>query len=175
MSSEQKIIGGIGLATLILLIGGVWFLSAQGTKESEKLSKPLLGKEIPILESPHVTGTDHEAYNSDPPTSGPMWSGTAGPGIKNEQVADELLVHSMEHGAVVVHYQADLPESDIEKITNIFTEASGKKIMVPRKNLDVPITLTSWGRLLKLETIDAEQIKEFLETNSDRAPEKMAI
>ena len=59
---------------------------------------------------------------------------------------------------------------------NIYNEASaGKKIMVPRDDLDVPVALTSWGRLLKLQTIDEVKIKEFIETNNNRAPEKAPI
>ena len=137
--------------------------------------RELLGEAIPVQDSPHVEGIEHAAYTSNPPTSGPMWSGTAGPGIKTDEVADELLVHSLEHGAAVLHYKVDLAPAQVEKIKAVFNDAAGKKIMVPRENLDVPIALTSWGRLLKLKTIDEAQIKAFIETNSNKAPENMAI
>lgn len=175
VSTERKVYIGIGLLSLIILVGGVWFLSVQDTKEQSKLNKPLLGEEIQIQGAEHVAGKEHQAYNSNPPTSGPMWDGTAGPGIKDKEIDDELMVHSMEHGAAVVWYKADLPKTDVEKITNAFQSASGKSIMLPRKNLDVPIALTSWGRLLTLKTIDTAKIKEFIATNSDRAPEKAPI
>ena len=86
-----------------------------------------------------------------------------------------LSLHSMEHGAVVVWYREDLEQSDIDKIKVAFQNASGKKIMLARKDLDVPVALTSWNYLLKLENIDTEKIKEFIETNNDRAPEKATI
>ena len=47
--------------------------------------------------------------------------------------------------------------------------------MLPREDLDVPVALTSWGYLLKLETIDESKIREFIETNNDKAPEKAPI
>ena len=47
--------------------------------------------------------------------------------------------------------------------------------MLARKDLDVPVALTSWGYLLKLDTVDEATIKEFIETNNDRAPEKAPI
>ena len=81
----------------------------------------------------------------------------------------------MEHGAAVVWYKNDLPQEDISKIRSAFQSASGKKIMIPRENLAVPVALTSWGYLLKLNTIDEATIKEFIETNNDRAPEKAPI
>lgn len=173
LSTETKVIGGIGLATLIILIGGVFLFSKQGAR----LNLPLIGDEIPLQGAQHVKrGESHPSYNSNPPTSGWHWGdGVAGPGIKDREVPDELLLHSMEHGAAVVHYKADLPQRDVEKIKSAFNSASGKKIMVPRKGLNVSVALTSWGRLLRLETIDEAQIKAFIETNNDRAPEKAPI
>lgn len=173
LTTEQKVIGSICLATLLILVGGIFLISKQG----EQLEKDLLGQKIESMGSPHVKRGDiHADYNSNPPTSGPHWGdGVAGPGIKDKPVPDELVIHSMEHGAVVVWYEADLPKEDVEKIKSAFSDASGKKIMVPRKNLDFPVALTSWGYLLKLKTIDKAKIKEFIESNNDRAPEKAPI
>lgn len=177
MNTEKKITISFIVVTVLLLVGGVWFLSAQGSKEQAKLNKPLVGEEIPSQGAPHVgRGESHPSYNSNPPTSGWHWGdGVAGPGIKDKPVPDELVLHSMEHGAAVVWYKADLSKDNVEKIKSAFNDASGKKIMLPRKNLDVPVALTSWGRLLKLKTINEAKIKEFIETNNDRAPEKAAI
>lgn len=176
MKTEHKVFAGIGLLTLIIIVGGVWLSSKEGVKNSEKLSKSMMGEKMPDMGALHVArGTTHVAYNSNPPTSGPHWVGVAGPGIKTEPVADELVLHSMEHGAAVVWYQDKLDQNQIERIKVAFNSASGKKIMLPRKNLDVPVALTSWGYLLKLDTIDEGTIKEFIETNNDRAPEKAPV
>ena len=177
MNTEKKITISFVVVTVLLLVGGVLFLSAQDSKEQTKLNKPLMGKEIPSQGAQHVArGEPHPSYNSNPPTSGWHWGdGVAGPGIKDRPVPDELVLHSMEHGAAVVWYKDDLSKSDVERIKKAFNDASGKKIMLPRKNLDVPVALTSWNYLLKLKTIDEEKIKEFIETNNDRAPEKAPI
>ena len=82
----------------------------------------------------------------------------------------------MEHGAAVVWYRADLPQDQIEKIQAAFDAAKvGKKIMTPRAGLDVPVALTSWGYLLKLDATDAEKITGFILANNDRGPEKAPI
>ncbi|MFA6076585.1 MAG: DUF3105 domain-containing protein [Candidatus Paceibacterota bacterium] len=136
----------------------------------------MMGEKMPDLGGQHVArGATHAIYNSNPPTSGPHWVDTAGAGIKDESTPDELLLHSMEHGAVVVWYREGLDQSDVDKITEAFNSSSGKKIMLARKDLDVPVALTSWGYLLKLQTIDETKIKEFIETNNDRAPEKAPV
>ena len=176
MKTEHKVFIGIGLLTLVIIVGGTLLSTKEGVKKQEKLSKLMMGEKMADLGGEHVSkGASHSAYNSNPPTSGPHWVGVAGAGIKNEPVPDELVLHSMEHGAVVVWYREGLDQSEIEKITEAFNSSSGKKIMLARKDLDVPVALTSWGYLLKLETIDEAKIKEFIETNNDRAPESAPI
>lgn len=176
MTTEQKVMGGIGLLTLVIIVGGVWLSGNKAAKDQEKLEKPLMGEKMPDQGGVHVAvNGPHPAYNSNPPTSGWHWAGVAGPGIKDEPVPDELVLHSMEHGATVVWYREELDQSEVDKIKEAFNNSSGKKIMISRKDLDVPVALTSWGYLLKLQIIDQEKIKEFIETNSDRAPEKAPI
>ena len=176
MKTEYKVVGGIVLLTLVIVISGTWLASKTATTNKERLSKPLMGEKITDLGGEHVArGKSHIAYNSNPPTSGPHWTDVAGPGIKDVPVPDELVLHSMEHGAAVIWYREGLNQSDVNKIKEAFNNSSGKKIMLPRKDLDVPVALTSWDYLLKLETIDEIKIKEFIETNNDRAPEKAPI
>jgi len=176
MTTEHKIIGGVVLLTLVLITGGAWLADKSGREDRERLDKSPMGEKIADLGAQHVKeGESHEPYNSNPPTSGPHWVGVAGPGIKSDPVPDELVLHSMEHGAAVVWYREGLEQSELDKIKEAFNDASGKKIMLARADLDVPVALTSWGYLLKLETIDTEKIKEFIETNNDRGPEKAPI
>ena len=176
MKTEHKIIGGVILLTLVLIIGGSLFSDKKADQNREKLSLPLMGEKMPNQGSVHVArGKSHPEYNSNPPTSGWHWAGVAGPGIKDVIVPDELILHSMEHGAAVVWYREGLETSEVAKIKTAFNSVSGKKIMLPRKDLDVPVALTSWGYLLKLETVDELKIKEFIETNNDRAPEKAPV
>lgn len=177
MKTDYKLVLGVVLGSTVLVVGLAYFSASKSEKTQEKLSKPMLGEKITEMGSTHVArGKTHDEYNSNPPTSGPHYGdGVAGPGIKTESVSDELVLHSMEHGAAVLWYKADLPESDISRLRSAFQSAEGKKIMLPRADLDVPVVLTSWGYLLKLEGIDEAKIKEFIETNNDRAPEKAPI
>ena len=176
MKTEHKVFIGIGLLTLVIIVGGTLLSTKEEVKKQEKLSKLMMGEKMADLGGEHVSkGASHSAYNSNPPTSGPHWVGVAGAGIKNEPVPDELVLHSMEHGAAVVWYREGLDQGEIEKITEAFNSSSGKKIMLAHKDLDVPVALTSWGYLLKLNVVDETKIKEFIETNNDRAPESAVI
>ncbi len=177
MKTEHKIIAGVVLATILIVIGSAWLGEKEEVENKDRLSKLLVGEKIVEMKSPHIKkGQSHEPYNSNPPTSGAhIGDDVAGGGIKNKLVLDELVVHSMEHGAAVLWYRSDSNQDDINRLKKVFNESSGKKIMLPRENMDTMIALTSWNYLLKLEAIDEEKIKEFIETNNDRAPEKAPI
>lgn len=166
-----SIIGFVLLVIAFLIWSSLFGPAPQGPK-------PLLGEQMPDQGAPHVArGSGHPAYNSDPPTSGWHWGdGVAGGGVKTEQVADELVLHSMEHGAAVLWYKSDLSQEEVAQIRAAYDAARiAKKIMIPRANLDVPVALTSWRYLLKLDAIDAARITAFLETNNNRAPENAPI
>ncbi len=182
VSSGKNIYITIGVLTLIVFIG-VIFLASKQSPNSNISDKPLLGKEIQSQGQEHVKrGEAHTEYNSNPPTSGYHWGeGVGGAGIHETEVPDELLVHSLEHGAVILSYKSDLSEEQLTFLKEAFNKTSGKKIMVPRKNLNVDVALTSWGRLQEIPQVNLTQavviekeIKDFIETNSDKGPEKVS-
>lgn len=176
MKTETKVIAGIAILTLLILGGAIWLLTTQGAKEQTKLSKPLVGQEISDQGRNHVSEGTQVQYSTNPPTSGPHYPNPQPGGIYDKPVPDGNLVHGMEHGAVILWYKSDIPATQSAQLKSIFSSVTvGKKIMVPRDNLDVPVALTSWGRLLKLQTIDENQIKAFMETNEDRGPEKAPL
>lgn len=192
MNTQAKVIGAIGILTVIILVGGVWVLGSQNAKEQTKLAKPLAGEVIADQGANHVPAGTKVEYNSNPPTSGPHYATSQPAGIYDSEIPDGNLIHSMEHGAVILWYKpaivgasqeatesssaAGLSKPDIDRLRQIFSSVPvSKKIMVPRQNLDVPLALTSWGRLLKLRAIDEAQIKNFMETNEDRGPEKAPL
>ncbi len=47
-----------------------------------------------------------------------------------------------------------------------------KLIVIPRPVLDVPIALTAWGRIDKMEKLDKERIVRFITAFRDQGPEK---
>jgi len=171
MTTERKVFIGIGLATVLIIGAGVFFLS----KQDERLNKPLMGQEVKVESSSHVPEGTSIEYNSSPPAAGPHYAKTAHAGIYDKAPADGNLVHSLEHGAVILWYRENLPKQDIEKLKKIFSQTPGKSIITPRKSLDVPVAVSSWGRVLRLKKIDEKQIKTFFETNHDRAPEQAPI
>jgi len=176
MTTEKKVISIITLVTVIILVGGIFVLTQQSNQEQAKLSKPLMGQEIAIQGRNHVPDGTRVDYSTNPPTSGNHYANPQAAGIYDNPIPDGNLVHSMEHGAVILWYKSDIPATESAQLKSIFSSVSvSKKIMMPRDNLDVPVALTSWGRLLKLQTIDENQIKAFMETNENRGPEQAPL
>lgn len=165
---------GIGLAVIAVIGFMVW----QGVR-------PAAGESIQIMVSdPHISlDSDPGEYNSNPPTSGPHYAEEARAGFfddNNYQFPAGYLVHNLEHGYVIFWYNCGLLDESgctnlKEQIKTTMDDLGGIKLIAyPWPSLDVPLVMTSWGRLQRFETFDAEQAKAFYRANLNRAPEPNA-
>lgn len=166
--------GGIGVVIVAIFGFIVW----QGVR-------PSAGESIPIMSSSsHIpTDTDPGQYNSDPPTSGPHYPEEAQAGFYETNIYKYpagYLVHNLEHGYVIFWYNCDLLDeagcADLKsQIRAVMDDLGGVKLIAyPWLSLDVPLAMTSWGRMQKFETFDAEAAKAFYRANLNRAPEPSA-
>ena len=154
---------------LAVVAGGIYWVAVTAEKNEE--SRP--GEEIPIMGRDHINvGDPHEPYNSNPPTSGPH----AGPlpwGFNEQEVADEDAIHNLEHGGIWISYK-DLDQQSIDTLREIARENSLSVIVSPRTANDSKVAVASWGRLMKLETVDFDSIVEFIRKNKNKSPERLA-
>ena len=172
---RQKLIssliwGGIGVAILAVIGFLVW----QG-------AKPAAGEAIPVMTTTHITvDSDPGKYNSDPPTSGPHYAEEAQAGFYDTNIYQfpaGYLVHNLEHGYILFWYNCDLLDetgcTDLKAQIKATMDDLGNARMIayPWNSLDVPLVMTSWGRLQKFEVFDAEQAKAFYRANLNRSPE----
>jgi Protein of unknown function (DUF3105) len=206
-------------------------------------TKPLPGSSLPDLGREHTNDISSASYNSNPPTSGthfPLW---AKRGMYDRILSDGYLIHSLEHGYIVISYDCTKEISNLKsQISNVYAQevqvtssdtelpvsssegvpftrmigtvegrmsaftpesappveaelpaefssnscnalkenlskhldSAERVIVVPRPNMDTPIAVTAWNRLLTLTTNDANEIKSFIETFHNRGPEKTA-
>jgi hypothetical protein len=160
---------GGGLLALIL-VAGVWLAT-----RSSGLAAP--GQRFPIQGQQHITpGQAHPAYNSDPPTSGWHYDTPLASGFHDTPVADEQVVHNLEHGHVVISYDCSkLAECQgtKERLQELLRRYRNWKVTaVPRQNADAAIALTAWGWLDKLDSYDEARITAFIDVWRDRGPER---
>ncbi len=165
--------GGLGLGVFVIIGLIVW----QGVR-------PRTGEEFSIMSSSHIPiDSDPGTYNSDPPTSGPHYPDEAKAGFyetNTYQYPAGYLVHNLEHGYVIFWYNcANLSEGACSELKSqikaVMDEVNNVKVIAyPWDSIDVPVVLTSWGRLLKMETFDAVQARTFYKTNLNKSPEPNA-
>lgn len=163
----------IALAVLALL---GWPIYNYFKKAAVTSQKPDPGQYFMAQSRDHIKlGDEHPAYNSNPPTGGWHYDQPAQSGIYDKEFADEQLIHNLEHSHIWIAYKPDLPADQIEKLANLAKDYGSKIIMAPRKANDSPIVLVAWEHLLKMDTVDEAQVKEFIEAYRGLAgPEKIA-
>lgn len=86
-----------GFIYLILIVFFIFFIA-------KKITQTLPGEAIAELGRTHVTDIADIKFNSNPPTSGdhfPMW---AKKGVYDRLISDGYLIHSLEHGYVILSY-----------------------------------------------------------------------
>lgn len=167
---KYGIIAGI---CLVVLAGGYWLV--------KEATKPQPGEFVASLGNKHIQNiTDaHDPYNSVPPTSGTHVGRKAQWGISESPIPDELQLHNLEDGGVMVQYNctpgAD-PQNDatpsaeaqdeckqlVENLTSIVRKYSDEVLMAPYPKLDTKIALTAWTRIDKFNDFDAERIEKFI-------------
>lgn len=161
----------ISLVVLIVAGYGLFLLAERGVPKSEDMSQT-----FPDQGRAHISiDSVHEPYNSNPPTSGPHYNQPARPGFRgDEDIADEYLVHSLEHGMIWISYQPEV-SPEIVKILKGF--GGGLVVVTSRVLNDTDIAVAAWGRLdafdLKDGVLDEERVKDFISRYVNRGPESV--
>ena len=174
----------------------------------------------------HVPEATLVNYSTNPPTLGPHSASWITKGFYDTSRFDGNLVHSLEHGYVVISYDCERkgtqsvilnliqdlyrfriksgmtdvyaqgmtagsegsPSASLESMPKAFSDGScdviknqirdvikksgdHKLIAVPRVGMDHQIILTAWGRILKLNSVDQSQMKQFIDSFRDAGPE----
>lgn len=172
-SSQFKKYGIGGAVCLLVFLGGYWLI--------RQASKPKPGEFLPSLGNKHIQNvTDkHEQYNSIPPTSGSHVNGKAQWGVSDSPIPDELQLHNLEDGGVVVQYNCMLgvdPQNQatpsaqaqdeckklVESLAGIVKKYPDKVLMAPYPKLDTRVALTAWTRIDKFSDLDEERIQKFI-------------
>lgn len=148
---------------------GYWAVTAI---EKNNASRP--GEAVSVMGEEHISLEDpHVPYNSNPPTSGPH-AGPAPWGFSAEEIPDENAIHNLEHGGIWISYK-NLDDDSIALLGEISRRNGSSVIVSPREANDTTVAVASWGRLMKLDSVDEERINKFIRRNKNKSPEPLAI
>lgn len=126
---------------------------------------PPPGEYVPSQGNAHIIEEQmgQFTYNTSPPTSGPHLGALARWGVHDEPIPNELQVHNLEDGGVMVQYNCPdaCPElvAQLEEIVEPYHEGV---ILAPYPDMEERITLTAWQRIDQLEEFDEERIVRFI-------------
>ena len=100
-------------------------------------------------------------YGQSPPAGGehnPVWQNA---GFYDAPVRNETAVHTLEHGAVWITYQPDLPQEQKDQIREL-VEGETCMLASPYPDLDSPVVASAWGKQLALEDAGSPDLERFI-------------
>lgn len=117
------------------------------------------------------------AYPSYPPTSGQHADSATTWGLHTEPVADEVAVHNLEHGGVVVSHN-NISADDLSKITALLRsyprdQYAEVKLLIRPYGKIAPgaIVLTAWNWIDELTGYDEARVKAFMDAHLNKCCE----
>ncbi|MCB9010001.1 MAG: DUF3105 domain-containing protein [Ardenticatenaceae bacterium] len=132
---------------------------------------------VTIVEAAVANQHDDELqipFGGTPPMGGPHASVWQNCGIYVTPVEAQYAIHSMEHGAVWITYNPDLPADEIVALEDL-ARGQGYMLLNPYPDQTSPIVLTVWDRQLQVDSVGDARIMEFIDQYSQvRGPESGA-
>ncbi|CAA9431526.1 MAG: putative membrane protein [uncultured Rubrobacteraceae bacterium] len=100
-------------------------------------------------------------YEQTPPAGGEhddVWQNS---GFYEQPIRDENAVHTLEHGAVWITYDPDLPQDQKNRIRGL-VEGQTCMLASPHPDLPNPVVASAWGKQLTLESADSADLERFV-------------
>lgn len=169
---RRVVIGGSVLLAVLLVVTGVVLL----------LPRPAAahGHQVPIEGNrQHVSQGTDMGYRNRPPSSGDHYDTPAGYGVFGRELPLGNLVHTLEHGGIVVYYRPDLcDQACVDQLQQAHDSAPKsrefgviKMTVSPWHDMDHAVTAAAWGWVDEMDQPDPIRIVAFYQAHVDRGPE----
>jgi hypothetical protein len=163
---RERLVRGMVFAAVVVAV--LWFFFWPRTPGE------INGHQIREFRADRDHTNDPVVYESIPPTTGDHSPSAAPCGVHGTQIPDGLFVHSLEHGAVGVLYDPQQVEVDtIRDIEAKVGEFDDRTISAPYAGTETPITLTSWTKLMRLDSYDEDTVDEYIDAFRGKGPENL--
>lgn len=125
-----------------------------------------------------AAGANHVAkpvYRIDPPAGGNHLASASPPGTFSGASVppDGQLVHSLEHGYVILWHKPGLADADLAKIQAAADRYEKDTLVVERASLTTPVAATAWGKRLLCDTVNTDTLATFIKSYRNKGPEKV--
>ena len=163
---------GTGALVVVLLIAAIIVLFPRPVAAQ--------GHQVPIEGNrQHVPQGTDMLYRNRPPSSGDHYDTPAGYGVFARQLMVGNLVHTLEHGGIVVYYRPDLcDQACVAQLQQAYSSAprsrewgTVKMVVSPWQDMDHAVTAAAWGWVDEMDQPDQARIVAFYQAHVDRGPE----
>ncbi len=148
------------LVVIGLVAASIIFAPKPATYDAGGTGAEIEGVETFTNETKHVEGTVD--YPQNPPAGGPHNQYWLNCSVYDQPQQNENAVHSLEHGAIWVTYDAARVSGD-ELATLRSLLPSTYAILSPYEGLPSPIVVSGWNTQLKVDSASDPRIAEFFE------------
>jgi Protein of unknown function (DUF3105) len=180
----------VGIAALVAVAIAALVVSERsaenapiGVSESEARCSRV--SEFEATSREHIPeGSQHEPYNSSPPTNGPHYANPAQAGFYTSALPPEQLVHNLEHGQIVIWYAPGAPDAAKDDIEALVSDQPVATAATPYEgDLEGNFALTAWlsagegdegdgtGVMQTCEQVSEAVVDEFRRSFQGRSPE----
>ena len=173
LSGTSLAVIGIGLL-VVVGIGAIALFTLLAPSGSDFVGQPqaMDGRQ-------HIdTGTAGSGYSSNPAASGPHWPSPVEWGVYTDPLPQEAAIHNLEHGGIVIWYQADQVTAEQVSALESYTQTKNgteryKILVAPWSGTDFghPMAMVAWTWLLYLDEVDSGLMDQFFDQHYGDAPE----
>jgi hypothetical protein len=173
LGGTQMVVIGVGLLVVVGLTAIALFtLLAPGASATVGTAQAMDGRT-------HIDeGTQGGPYSSTPAASGPHWPQPIAWGVYPDPIPQEPVIHNLEHGGIVIWYQADqVAPTDVAELAEYTRRWNSteryKVLLAPWAGADfgAPMAVVAWTWLLYLDELDTDLMDEFIDQHYGDAPE----
>ncbi len=149
--------GGIALAALLLFVIGYGVYTWASNRDENRQPEGVTAY--------NYTGGEHTAdavtYTESPPVGGPHSDQWQTCQFYDGMIANENVVHSLEHGAVWVTYLPDISDEDKERLQS-WADDRPYLMVSEYDDQASPFVFTAWNNQLPLDSLDDIKATQFM-------------
>lgn len=173
----RRRLGTVGLIAAVLAAVALYvFLDRRGDEQLRQALEVGTCQADDDADPTRVAGQNHvpnPTFAVNPPAGGNHLGSASRAGVYDGTAvpADGLLVHSLEHGYVVLWHQPDLPAEQKKQLEDFQTKNDEDVIVAEKADLPTPFAVTAWEKRLLCDEVEAAPLQRFFDEHVGNAPE----
>lgn len=171
---QQYLLIGGGVVVALLVIGAIVLPMLQRQAPTPTSTGSAACDNLLTLADEgreHLVPGETPTYNQVPPSSGTHNVVSLPSGIYDSNVDVTQLVHSLEHGYVIMFYNG-IPQNEIDQLVAIQRSDPYKVIVAPYPNMPYKVALVAWDHRQVCEGVNEQAIRSFTAQFRNQGPEQ---